>query len=176
MLKTMLWICLLLPWITLFAMKKLTIKRYMPVTILAALLVTILCEVAYSLHLFEINVKIVPWGNITNISFVYGIFAVGTLWIFRFTFGKFWVYFLTNLIIDSTLIFGLGPWFEQMDMYKPVKLEKWQLLLITTAFALILYAYQLWQEKIFKTSGEDDRYFFDKEIELAKFSRTKSKT
>ncbi|NEW07000.1 hypothetical protein GK047_13395 [Paenibacillus sp. SYP-B3998] len=157
-------------------MKKTMIKRYMPVTILAALLVTILDEIGYSLHWFEITVSIIPWGYITNISFVYGIFAVGTMWIFRFTFGKFWFYFLTNLLIDAILIFPLGRWFERINFYKPVYLEKWQLLLITTAMALILYVYQLWQESIFKTSREENRYAFNKDIEFTAFTKKKSKT
>ncbi|MBD0379559.1 hypothetical protein [Paenibacillus sedimenti] len=174
--KIIMWTSLILPWITLFAMKKSMIKRYMPVSILAALVVTIFFEIAYVYNWWILKIKIVTWGNITNISFVYGFFLVGTLWIFRLTFGKFWIYFLTNLIVDSLHLYFFQNIFERMGVFTMANVAKWQLLLLMTAVSLFLYTYQRWQETIFQPSRDDAGYFFDKEIEFKSLVREKSKT
>ncbi len=70
--KIILWILLIAPWLTLFFMKKEGIKRYIPVTIFTVLLVTIIYEIAYTYRWWELEVNIVPWGHITNVSYAYG--------------------------------------------------------------------------------------------------------
>jgi len=52
------------------------IKGYISVTIFTTLLVTIIFEIAYTYNWTEIMVKIVPWGNITNVSLAYGSFFI----------------------------------------------------------------------------------------------------
>lgn len=110
--KIILWSSLILPWLSLFFMKKESIKRYMPVAIFVSLLVTILFEVAYTFKWWVMLDKIAPWGNITNVAFTYGTFLVGTIWIFYFTYRKFWAYMVTNILIDGIFAFGLSRFFE----------------------------------------------------------------
>jgi len=176
MVKIILWTSLILPWISLFAIKKSMVKRFMPVSILSALVVTIFYEIAYVYNWWTIKIKIVSWGNITNVSFVYGLFLVGTLWIFRFTYGKLWLYFTANVIIDSVYIYLINDPLERTGLFTLVNVTKWQLVLLMSGVSLLLYAYQRWQETIFQPSRDDGGYFFDKEIEFKKFSRDKSKT
>ncbi|WNQ11427.1 hypothetical protein MJA45_28160 [Paenibacillus aurantius] len=54
----------------------------------------------YSLHWWVMLTRIVPWGIITNISFVYGVFFVGILLIFPFTYPRFWLYLIVNLVVS----------------------------------------------------------------------------
>jgi hypothetical protein len=74
--KFIMWSFLIVPWLSLLLLKREVVKRYMPVAIFTALLVTIYNELGPSL--------------ITFVPFVYGGFLVGTIWFFYFTFGKLW--------------------------------------------------------------------------------------
>ncbi|WP_171642680.1 hypothetical protein [Paenibacillus phytorum] len=96
--KLLLWSGFVLPWLSLFLMKKKSIYRYMPVCIFSALLVTIVYEIGYTYKLWILKDAIVPWGYVTNTAFAYGIFLVGTMWVFHFTFGRFWLYVVANLL------------------------------------------------------------------------------
>lgn len=78
--RMLLYLLLFLPWITLGLANKQTIKRYMPVTIFSSFLMTILFQVAYQYDWWTIHKYIVPWEYMIDVSFAYGVFAVGTFW------------------------------------------------------------------------------------------------
>lgn len=147
--KIMLWSFLILPWPTLLFLGKESIKRYMPVAVFVSLLVTILFEAAHALKWWVMIDQIVPWGYITNVSFVYGIFLVGTIWIFHFTFRNFWIYLVTNVIIDGLFAFVLNNFFEGR-IYRLVNFNELQVFLLMIGLALTIYVYHRWQEQIFQ--------------------------
>ncbi len=154
--EIMLWAFLILPWTTLFFMRRETLKRYMPVAILAALIVTIVFEAAYALHWWTMLESIVPWGFITNVSFAYGLFVAGTLWIYAFTFGKLWLYLLTNAAIDALQAFVFHEWFEGW-IYRLDRLNEWQVFLLMIGTSVVLYMYQLWQDGIMLGGGRSNQ-------------------
>jgi hypothetical protein len=91
MVKFILLAMLILPWLSLIFINKYSLKRFMPVAILASLLVTIIFELGYVYSWWKVQAELVPWDKITSVPLVYGVFLVGTIWIFRFTFGRtFW--------------------------------------------------------------------------------------
>jgi hypothetical protein len=94
--KVILFIAFLFPRLSLFFISSKTIKRFMPVTIFTCLLMTIIFEIAYTYKWWVIHQYIVPWGYMIDVSFGYGIFTVGTFWIFRLASHKFVLY--TRLI------------------------------------------------------------------------------
>ncbi len=148
--KLILWLILISPWVTLFFMKKEGIKRYLPVTIFTALLVTIVYEIAYTYKWWELRVTIVPWGNITNVSYAYGAFFIGTLWILYFTYKKFWLYLLTNIVIDGIDAFLITGFMETRKIIHYANISKFSLFLIMVTLSLITYGFQVWHEKVFK--------------------------
>jgi hypothetical protein len=119
-----LWTSLVLPWISLVFIKKETIKRYMPVAIFVSLLVTIIFEMAHVFKWWVMLDGLAPWGYITNVSFVYGTFLVGTIWIFYFTFHNFWLYLVTNIAIDGLFAFVLNNFLEGR-IYTLVNFNQW---------------------------------------------------
>ncbi|MDR7003077.1 hypothetical protein [Neobacillus niacini] len=145
--KLILWLLLIVPWLTLFFMKKEGIKRYMPVTIFTALLVTIVYEIGYTYKLWQIKEAIVPWGYITNVSFAYGAFFITTIWVFYFTFRNFWLYLATNIVIDA-----FGAWvilkFVEARKLTHFTISSFNLLLIFVTIALIAYVFEIWYEKV----------------------------
>ena len=146
--KLILWLMLIVPWLTLFFMKKEGIKRYISVTIFTTLLATIFFEMAYTYKWIEIMVAIVPWGHISNVSLVYGPFFITTLWVFYFTFGKFWRYLVTNIVIDVIGAFLITYIFELRKISQLVSLSELHLVLIMVAVALISYGFQIWYQKL----------------------------
>ncbi|MEI3607350.1 hypothetical protein SPD48_16845 [Pseudogracilibacillus sp. SE30717A] len=153
--KVLLWMVLILPWLSLFFMKKSDIKRYMPVTILTALLTTILFEIAYTYGWWTLHIDIMPWGYITNTSFTYGGYAIATLWIFYFTSHNFWLFMLTELIVNAFWAFiGLHWIIDKFMGVATFQIKNWQWFLIEIVVVLILYAYHHWQRKIFVPSGD----------------------
>jgi hypothetical protein len=148
--QVLLWLGLITPWLTLFFLKTDSIKRYMPVAVFVSLLLTIIYEIAYTYNWWELKEYIVPWGYITNVSFVYGTFLVGTIWIFHFTYLNFKLYMITNIIVDAIFSFGLLQFTGWLGIDEFINLPKWGAYLIMLSLALIIYMYQRWQEGIFK--------------------------
>ncbi len=149
LIKIILWGILILPWISLVWIEKEAIKRYMPVTIFTSLLVTIWFEFGYAYRWWTILERIMPWGFITDVSFVYGPFAVGTIWIFYLTYQKFWIYVLTNIGIDAFFSFLGLTWFVEGMGIATINIDRWIIFIIYISFSFVIYGYQAWQEKIF---------------------------
>jgi len=146
--QLILWLMLIVPWLTLFFLKKEGIKRYISVTIFTALLVTIVSEMAYTYKWTEIMVKIVPWGHITNVSLAYGSFFITTIWVFYLTFEKFWLYLVTNIVIDGLGAFLITYILELRKISQLVNLSKLSLFLIMVTLSLIAYGFQVWYQKL----------------------------
>lgn len=86
-----LWGMLVIPWLSLFFLKKSSLRRFMPVAIFAALLVMMVFEIGYVFNWWMVHEVIVPWGHVTSFPLTYGTFIPGTIWIYHFTFDKsFW--------------------------------------------------------------------------------------
>lgn len=147
--QILLWLGFILPWFSLVLLKKEDIKRYMPVTILTSLIMTIIFEIAYTYDWWIIHQTIMPWGYITNVVFNYGIFAVGTLWIFYLTSHHFLIYMLTNFVINVLFAFIGIRWIVEGLGIATFNLESWQWFGIAILVSLIIYGYHRWQEKVF---------------------------
>ncbi|WP_174734312.1 hypothetical protein [Mesobacillus harenae] len=148
-LKVIQFIVFLLPWASLFFTSQKVIRRFMPVTILTAFLMTIIFLFAYSYEWWVIEKYIIPWGNIIDVSFAYGLFGVGTFWIFRFTYDKFLLYAFVNLLMDAFMCFVGLPLLGKLGIAHYKNLEPWQYFLIIYTLSFVIYAYHKWQEKIF---------------------------
>ena len=154
--KLLLWITWIVPWFSLLFLKKDMIKRYMPVAVFTALLVTIVFEIAYALRWWEMLERIVPWGTITNVSFVYGLFIVGTIWIFYFTYRNFWLFLAVNAAVDALQAFVFDGLFEGR-VYRLVRINDFQVFLLMIGIAFVIYGYQKWQEGVFAKEAQPPR-------------------
>lgn len=148
-----LWFVLIVPWVSLFFLEKVVVKRYMPVAIFATLLVTLQNELSYTFNWWIVKETIFPWV-ITYVPFVYGPFLVGTIWIFHFTFGHFWRYLLVNIIVDFVFAFPMNNLFNRLDLYELVNYTSWDILFTFVALSVVIYLYQLWQQDMFKQDKE----------------------
>ncbi|MGY0694409.1 hypothetical protein ACW2QC_16790 [Virgibacillus sp. FSP13] len=149
MLKIALILAFILPWLTLIWANKYSLKKFMPVTILTGLIMTIIFEIAHAYNWWTIHEYLFPWGYITDTSFAYGLFMMGTFWIFYFTYGKLWVFVLTNIVFDLFMGFAGMNILRVIGVATMHTISEWQYFLVMFFISLVLYVYQRWQETIF---------------------------
>ena len=142
--QTFLWASVILPWLSVFFLKKKDLKRFMPVALLGSLTTVFFMEVGISLGWWVPHQNIFPLINIPPTSF--SAYLLGIIWIFKFTYANFPRYLITNLIIDSVLSFFILRWFSLRGIVD-IHLSGLQILFLSTMIALFLYAYQKWQEE-----------------------------
>lgn len=106
-----------------------------------SLLVTIIFEIAYTFQWWVIFEQLAPWGHITNVSLVYGAFLVGSIWILYLTYGKFWLFLLTNLVVDGLFMFGISRFFEG-KLYDLVNISRTEVFVLMLGFSILMYGYQ----------------------------------
>ena len=151
MAEIILWLMLILPWLSLCFINKHSLRRFMPVAILASLLVTMVFEMAFTFNWWTVKEAILPWGHITSIPLTYGVFFAGTIWIYHFTFNKsFWVYILSNVIVDAIYAFvGLNVLIH-FGIYELEDMGTLGIFILMFVISVIIYIYQKWQDKIIK--------------------------
>ncbi|GIN37436.1 hypothetical protein J19TS1_03850 [Heyndrickxia oleronia] len=136
----------LLSWLTIFFIPKKTVKRYLPASTMSALLV--MTTVFIGTHFKSWKVKGDSKTRIYNIlSVILGPFAVGTLWIFRLTFGKFWLFIVTNFIQNLIYAYPILNFLEKIKFIKYVKFTRVHHLIASMSFAIIIYCFQSFLEK-----------------------------
>ncbi|MDP4144940.1 MAG: hypothetical protein Q8936_10745 [Bacillota bacterium] len=145
------WAGLILPWVSLLFLDSSTIGRYMPVALFVTVLNTIISQIAWYYKWWVILKPSFPWAPIADFSLVYCCFLVGTIWIFRFTFERFWLFILTNLIIDGVFAFVLTSFVQKAGIIKAVHISNVQTFLLMFCTSIVIYIYQLWQEDKLKT-------------------------
>ncbi|MFJ5760521.1 hypothetical protein ACIQAA_15605 [Neobacillus sp. NPDC093182] len=133
---------LLIPWLTVFFIPKNVFKKYTPVAIFASLLVAINCMFSVPFKWWTVKGGLLN-KVINDLSFILGPFFIGTIWIFRLTFGKFWLYLLTNSLMDLFLAFPINWLMQKLKVYKLVNFKSIHVFLISIFFALIIYPYQV---------------------------------
>jgi hypothetical protein len=140
------WLLFVIPWLTLFFMKKEDIKRFFPVAILAALTSVIIHELGLSFGWWKDLETVYP---LKMSPVLIGLNPVLTMWIFKFTYKKFWWYIVVEIVSNI----GFDFWF--LSRFIPARgmgefyISPFLAFGITMIHGLILYLYQIWQEEIY---------------------------
>jgi len=149
--QVILWSMLVMPWLTLVFMKKDDIKRFMPVALFSAITSILVVEAGENLGWFIYGEAAYPLR--THSYIIFGLNIVTTMWLFRFIYGRFWIY----LVIDTVLNFGFIYLFHvyflgSRGLFQEVGITPLLNALITTIDGVLVYGYQMWQEGIFVRS------------------------
>ena len=86
------------------------------------------------------------------LAFIFGPFFTINLWVFHFTYGKFSLYALCNLIMDVVFAYILNPFFQKIGHYKLTKFNSTTLFCISYSLALLNYGFQ----KLFEKTDSSD--------------------
>lgn len=140
--QTLLWGSVVLAWASTLLLKRRELKHYMPVALFCSLAFAFIFESGITLQWWAVKEPSYPLVNVP--IFIYGPYLVATIWIFKYTYGRFWLFLITNIVLDYILIFYLIDWFIQRGVWEAY-ISYFQALLITTALAILLYGYQMWQ-------------------------------
>jgi hypothetical protein len=151
--KTKMFIILMicLPWFSIPLLGLKTFKRFLPSSIIMCLF--LIAEGRYAEKKkwwwFPLNIKPNVLGEM---PLIIGPFFVGSLWILKFTYGKFKLYLLTNILVDSLFTFLGLEWLKKIGYATLVRLSKIQLSLVFLIKSFILYGSQLLYEKMFSSN------------------------
>lgn len=140
--QVLLWSTLVVPWLTLFFMKKSDVKRFMPLALFTLTIIVIVIQMGITTGLWIIRETTFPLVAIP--TYVYGFYPVVAMWIFKFTYGRFWKYLITELVVNFILAMFLLPWLDRRGIL--VFHTPWITFFIVTGVGMLLYIYQMWQE------------------------------
>lgn len=134
-----------LPWLTTPLLGKDTFKRFLPAAVFISLLVELEGRLARKRKWWWIYERIHP--KLPGIlPLIWGPFLIGSIWILKLTYGKFRIYSVLNLIIDSGFTYVLTEWFKKMGIASLVRLKKYQLSILFFVKSLLLYGFQYLME------------------------------
>jgi len=139
--QVILWLTFIVPWLTLLFMKKEDVKRFMPVTIFAAITGLIVGEIGVRIGLWVFRETTFPLSMMS--TFMYGIPVVAT-WIFRFAYGDFRLFLIADALVNFLFAFFMLPWLSSRGIL--IFNASLITFFIATAHGILLYGYQMWQE------------------------------
>lgn len=146
--KSLLLLMMILPWFTVPLMGKEAFKRFLPAGLFISLIVRIVNFIAKKRKWWWWYQTLHP--KISGVfPFIWGPFLIGSMWILKLTYGKFFRYMLLNLAIDGAFTYGLVYYLQKLGIASLVRLKKINLLLIFTVEALLLYGFQIIKDRLF---------------------------
>jgi len=142
--QVILWSTIILPWFTLFLMRKEDIKRLMPVGLFSIIISVIAVELGQNLGWFVFGETAYP---LKTPAYIFGLNIITTIWLFYFTYGRFWTFLAIDVVLNFGFIYLFHVYFlGSRGIFHEVGLTPWQNALITTMFGILTYGYQMWQE------------------------------
>lgn len=132
--------------IVLLFLPKQSLKRYLPVSLFCSclLLIETLLSIIFEWWKVKGGTKNLVFDALT---FIFGLFFTTNLWIFHFTYGKFLLYALCNLLMDLIFAYPLNILFQKIGHYKLKKFNSTTLFITSYALALLNYGFQTFMEK-----------------------------
>ncbi len=132
--------------IVLFFLPKQSFKRFLPVTLFCSfLLLTV--EMVSPIFKWWVVKGGYKYRLFDALAFILGPFFTFNLWVFHFTFGKFSLYALINLVMDSIFAYLLVPIFEKIGHFKLKNFTPTKMFLLYYSFSLLNYGFQKYFEK-----------------------------
>ena len=116
----------------------------------AVVLTTIIHDIGTTLGFWATRESTFPFYQM--IPYYYGTMPVLTIWVFKFTYGHFGMYFVTNTILDIGFNFFLLNYFLPIRGILDFSISPFPSVLITLMHAVLIYGYQMWQESILLNS------------------------
>ncbi|NRG34979.1 hypothetical protein HRF63_24280 [Bacillus circulans] len=144
--RELLVLMMFLSWFLLPLIGKDAVKRFLPAGLFIALIVTIEDIIAKKRKWWWWYEKIHP--KLSGIvPFLWGPFFIGSLWILKWTYGKYFRFIFINLVVDSIFVYFLVDWLKKLGIASLVRLKKYQLSLLFFFKSLLLYGFQFVKER-----------------------------
>lgn len=147
--QVIVWAMLILPWLSLVFMRKEEIRRFIPLALFAMVITSIVIEAGITLKLWNIRETTYPLNH--TLSYVYGLAPVVAMWIFKFTYNRFWIYVAADTVFNLGFAFVVTPWLASRGI-KDLLTSRFSVFIIVSVLAVLLYLYQMWQENAWADS------------------------
>lgn len=131
----------LLAWLTLPYLGLRNVKKFLPATLLIALIEGINVQIGKRRKWWVFYNK--PNSYLFN-EFPYNIgpFLVGSMWILKWTYGNFKKFIFLNAIVDGAFTFILAIVLKKLKIFTLVRINKFQLFVYFFYKAFLLYGFQ----------------------------------
>lgn len=93
--------------------------------------------------------KIKP-NVIGELPLILGPFFIGSFWILKYTYKKFNLYFLVNILVDSLFTYYALDLFKKFGYVTLVRLTKFQLSIVFLFKTFVLYGFQVFYDKVIR--------------------------
>jgi hypothetical protein len=144
--KLLLVLMMIFSWVSIPLLGKREIKRFLPAGLFITMIVTIEDLIAKKRKWWWWYEKLHP--KLSGIvPLLWGPFFIGSMWILKWTYGKFIRYIIINLIVDSVFTYFLVDLFKKIGIASLVRLKKYQLSMLFFLKSLLLYGFQFVKEK-----------------------------
>jgi hypothetical protein len=137
---------ILISWATVIFLPKKSFFKYLPVTLFSSLIILTEYLLGAPRNWWKTKGGIRTIAN-NGLTFTFGPYFIGSLWIFRLTYGRFWLYTLLNIIFDYILAYPLNTFFEKISLYKLKKIKPIHLFLLSLGYSFVNYGFQLVLDK-----------------------------
>ncbi|MBO1512146.1 hypothetical protein [Metabacillus bambusae] len=138
----------LLPWLSVPLLNAKTFKRFLPSVLFMCLYVASEGYLAQKKKWWWFPLSVKP-NVVGELPLIFGPFFVGSFWILKYTYGKFNLYLLINIVIDSIFTYFTLNFFKKIGYVSLVRLTKFQLSLLFLVKSVLMYGFQVMYEKYF---------------------------
>lgn len=150
--QVLLWSTLIIPWLSLFLMPRKDVKRFMSAGLFTAFMAIIASEVGVANGWWYFRETTYPLAVFS--SFTYGLYPIIPMWILKYTYGRFGIFFLTETVGNAVSAFIVLPWVASRGIIDfPAELIAFIYMMI---IALTLYGFQMWQEDALERSEKTE--------------------
>jgi hypothetical protein len=146
--KVMITLMALLPWLTIPLLRKKTFKRFLPGTLFMCVYLLAEGTLATRRKWWWFSSSIKP-NVLAELPLILGPFFVGSFWILKYTYGKFSIYMLVNLLVDSFFTIFMLNWFKKIGYVTLIRFTRFQLSLLFLLKSILMYGFQYFYEKVF---------------------------
>lgn len=132
--------------IVIFFLPKKSFKRFLPVTLFCSCLLLIQTFLNPVFKWWKVKGG-TKYMFFDALAFIFGPFFTINMWVFHFTYGKFPLYALCNLIMDLIFAYPFNTFFQNIGHYKLKKYDSKIIFTIFYSLALLNYGFQKFIEK-----------------------------
>ncbi|TYR75687.1 hypothetical protein FZC79_08650 [Rossellomorea vietnamensis] len=75
------------------------------------------------------------------IPFAIGPFFTGSIFILKLTYGRFFMFFLLNLAVDTFFVYPFYSWFKKLGVWRLVRMNQLQLLSLFLTKSVLMYGF-----------------------------------
>ncbi|KKI88860.1 hypothetical protein WQ54_29305 [Bacillus sp. SA1-12] len=136
----------ILPWLSVPLLGVKTCKRFLPGALFMCLYLIIEGSIAEKRKWWYFPTKVKP-NVLAEFPLIFGPFLVGALWITKYTFGKFYLYVILNIVVDSFFTYFVINWFKKIGYVTLVRLSRLQLSILFLVKSFVMYGFQYLYEK-----------------------------